>query len=159
MSAFDPRNPDFETRVRESFGRQPFMAMIGASLDTVEPGRVEMALPYREDLCQQHGYFHGGAIGTLADNAGGYAAFSLMPADASVLTVEYKMNIVAPGTGARLVAVGEVIRPGRSLTVSDVKVYGEAADGTRKLCATALCTLMTMAGMADEKQALDPNVG
>ena len=98
-------------------------------------------------------------IGTLADNAGGYAAFSLMPADASVLTVEYKMNIVAPGTGTRLVAVGEVIRPGRSLTVSDVKVYGEAADGTRKLCATALCTLMTMAGMADEKQVLDPNVG
>ena len=118
-----------------------------------------MALPYREDLCQQHGYFHGGVIGTLADNAGGYAAFSLMAAEDSVLTVEYKMNIVSPGAGARLVAVGEVIRPGRSITVSDVKVYAEHADGTRKLCATALCTLMTMAGMSDEKQAHDPNVG
>jgi uncharacterized protein (TIGR00369 family) len=159
MIRFEARNPNFEARTRDSFARQTFMATIGATLDKVAPGTVEISLPYREDLCQQHGYFHGGVIGTLADNAGGYAAFSLMAADASVLTIEYKMNIVSPGAGERLVAVGSVIRPGRQISVSDVKVYAHGADGAPKLCATALCTLMVMAGMADEKQVRDPNVG
>lgn len=159
MTGFQARNPDFEARVRDSFARQTFMKTLGAELLSVGPGTVEIALPYREDLCQQHGYFHGGVIGTLADNVGGYAAFTLMAAEDSLLTVEYKMNILSPGAGVRLVAVGTVIRPGRSLTVCEAKVHAVAADGTRKLCATALCTLMTMAGMADEKQVHDPNVG
>ena len=109
MTGFEARNPDFEARVRESFARQTFMKTLGAELGAVAPGRVEIRLPYREDLCQQHGYFHGGVIGTLADNAGGYAAFSLMAAEDSVLTVEYKMNIVAPGAGVALVAEGAVL--------------------------------------------------
>jgi len=152
MTLVQPRDPNFAERIRDSFSRQSFMGLIGADLTQVEPGLVEIRLPYGEDLCQQHGYFHGGVIGTLADNAGGYAAFTTLAAKDSLLTVEYKMNIVAPGQGEALVAVGTVLKPGRRLTVVDAKVYGETA-GERKLCATALCTLMTMEDMSDDKAA------
>lgn len=148
MTEFQIRNPDFEQRVRDSFARQSFMSTIGAELADVLPGCVEIQLPYKESLCQQHGYFHGGVIGTLADNVGGYAAFTLMAAEDSVLTVEYKMNIVAPGDGEALVARGCVLRPGRTLTVCQADIYA-IKDTRKKLCATALCTLMTMAGQAD----------
>ncbi|MEC9267454.1 MAG: PaaI family thioesterase [Pseudomonadota bacterium] len=150
MTTPQPRNPDYAARVRDSFGRQAFMATIGAELTDVAPGHVEMRLPYRPELGQQHGFFHGGVIGTLADNAGGYAAFTLMSPEDSILTVEYKMNIVSPGRGDALVAVGTVLKPGRTLTVCEVKVYAETA-GERKLCATAICTLMTMKDMSDDK--------
>ena len=150
MTTPQPRNPDYAARVRDSFGRQAFMATIGADLTDVAPGHVEMRLPYRPALGQQHGFFHGGVIGTLADNAGGYAAFTLMSPEDSILTVEYKMNIVSPGRGDALVAVGTVLKPGRTLTVCEVKVYAETA-GERKLCATAICTLMTMKDMSDDK--------
>lgn len=150
MTTPQPRNPDYADRVRDSFARQAFMATIGAELTDVAPGRVEMRLPYRPELGQQHGFFHGGVIGTLADNAGGYAAFTLMSPEDSILTVEYKMNIVSPGRGDALVAVGTVLKPGRTLTVCEVKVYAETA-GERKLCATAICTLMTMKDMSDDK--------
>ncbi|MBO6835527.1 MAG: PaaI family thioesterase [Alphaproteobacteria bacterium] len=150
MTTPQPRNPDYAARVRDSFGRQAFMATIGAELTDVAPGHVEMRLPYRPALGQQHGFFHGGVIGTLADNAGGYAAFTLMSPEDSILTVEYKMNIVSPGRGDALVAVGTVLKPGRTLTVCEVKVYAETA-GERKLCATAICTLMTMKDMSDDK--------
>jgi uncharacterized protein (TIGR00369 family) len=150
MTTPQPRNPDYADRVRDSFGRQAFMATIGAELTDVAPGHVEMRLPYRPELGQQHGFFHGGVIGTLADNAGGYAAFTLMSPEDSILTVEYKMNIVSPGRGDALVAVGTVLKPGRTLTVCEVKVYAETA-GERKLCATAICTLMTMKDMSDDK--------
>lgn len=143
MTAFNPRNPDFERDVRDSFARQPFMATLGAELLAVGPGRTEIALAYDESLSQQHGYFHGGVIGTLADNAGGYAAFSLMPAGMTVLTVEYKLNIVAPATGERLISRGQVLRPGRTLTVTRSDVF--AVDGgAEKLCATALQTLICL---------------
>lgn len=148
MTDFQARNPAFEQRVRESFARQSFMKTIGAELAAVCPGSVEIRLPYREDLCQQHGYFHGGVIGSLADNVGGYAAFSLMQAQDSVLTVEYKMNIVAPGDGEALIAYGRVLRPGRSLTVCKADVYASKG-GQEKLCATALCTLMTLTEQSD----------
>ena len=150
MSEFQPRNPEFEERVRDSFTRQTFMRHLGAELDKVAPGVVEIRLPYREELCQQHGYFHGGLIGTLADNAGGYAAFSLMAVEDSVLTAEYKINIVSPGEGDALVAVGTVVKPGRNLCVAEARVYSEV-EGRRKLTATALCTLMTMHGRSDHK--------
>ena len=150
MTTPQPRNPDYAARVHDSFGRQAFMATIGADLTDVAPGHVEMRLPYRPELGQQHGFFHGGVIGTLADNAGGYAAFTLMSPEDSILTVEYKMNIVSPGRGDALVAVGTVLKPGRTLTVCEVKVYAETA-GDRKLCATAICTLMTMKDMSDDK--------
>ncbi len=113
--------------VRESFGRQKAMALIGASLTVVESGRVEIELPFRDEITQQKGYVHGGIIGMIADNACGYAAYSLMPASASLVTVEYKINILAPARGS-LVARGEVVKAGRTLTVARAEVYAE--DGT-----------------------------
>src|SRR5438477_2146425 len=119
-----PADPDFASRVRESFARQKAMALIGASLARVAPGVVEIALPFRDDLTQQKGFVHGGIIGMIADTACGYAAYSLMPADCSLVTVEYKMNILAPGRGA-LIARGEVVKAGRTLTVARAEVYAQ----------------------------------
>src|SRR5438128_6152232 len=121
-----PADPEFVARIRASFGRQKAMALIGASLATVAPGAVEITLPFRDDLTQQKGYVHGGIIGMIADSAAGYAAYSLMPADCSLVTVEYKMNILSPATSS-LTARGEVVKAGRSLTVARAEVY--AADG------------------------------
>ncbi|WP_245328043.1 PaaI family thioesterase [Xanthobacter wiegelii] len=126
------------------------MTLIGAELGAVAPGRVEIVLPHAEKVTQQHGYFHGGSIGAIADTAGGYAAFSLFPPDSTVLTVEYKINIMAPGKGERLVAVGEVTRAGRTLTVAKIEVYAEAGS-TRTHCATATQTLMCLAGRPDAR--------
>ena len=139
-----PADPQFATRIRASFQRQKAMALIGASLTLVEPGHVEVALPWREDLTQQKGFVHGGIIGMFADTACGYAAYSLMPADSSLVTVEYKINILAPARGA-LVARGKVIRPGRTLTVTRGEVYAE--DG--KHVASMQQTLMMLAGTPD----------
>ena len=150
MSRFQTPNPDYAVRVRESFARQAFMAHIGAVLSDVTPGRCVIDLPYREELTQQHGFFHGGIIGTLADNACGYAAFTLAPADASILTVEYKMNIVSPGDGEQLVARADVVRPGRSLVVCRCDVLA-VKNGTEKLAATALATMMLMHGREDDR--------
>jgi uncharacterized protein (TIGR00369 family) len=149
MPAFQPPNPRFAERVRDSFGRQGAMALLGAELARVEPGECEIRLPYRPELSQQHGYFHGGIIGTIADSAGGYAAFTLMPADASVLTVEYKMNLIAPGDGELLIARGRVVKPGRTLIVAAVDAMAVKA-GRETLCATLLQTLMTMHGRPDQ---------
>jgi len=148
MTALQARDPDFEHRVRDSFARQPFMGLLGIELVDVRPGAVEMRVPYREELTQQHGYLHGGLVGTLADCAAGYAAYSLMAAEDTLLTVEFKLNLMAPATGEALVCRGRVVRPGRTLTVCQSDVYG-LAGGEEKHCATALCTLMTLAGRAD----------
>ncbi|MGU3495003.1 PaaI family thioesterase [Xanthobacteraceae bacterium A53D] len=148
MPDFTPADADFERRVRESFARQPFMASMGAELGAVVAGRVEVVLPYDRSVTQQHGFFHGGAIGAIADTAGGYAAFTLFSASSTVLTVEYKINIMAPGKGERLVAVGEVVRSGRTLTIVRVDVYGEA-EGRRTHCATATQTLICLEGRSD----------
>ena len=131
-------------RVRESFDRQSFMATIGAEITAAAAGLVEVRLPYREDLCQQNGYLHGGIVGAVADVAGGYAAYSVFPDGSDVLTVEYKINMVAPAQGDWVRAVGQVIRAGRTLTICDFKVYGERADGDSRLCATGQQTLMRM---------------
>lgn len=139
-----PVDPQFATRVRESFARQRAMALIGASLTVVEPGRVEIELPFRDDLTQQKGFVHGGILGMIADTACGYAAFSLMPAGCSLVTVEYKINILSPARGS-LVAQGEVVRPGRTLTVARGEVY--ARDG--KHVATMQQTLMMLADTPD----------
>jgi uncharacterized protein (TIGR00369 family) len=138
------QDPGFASRVRESFGRQKAMALIGASLKSVEAGEVEIALPWRDDLTQQKGFIHGGILGMIADTACGYAAFSLMPAGGSLVTVEYKMNILRPGRGA-LVAHGKVIRPGRTLTVARAEVYAD--DGSH--VATMLQTLMALPDRPD----------
>jgi uncharacterized protein (TIGR00369 family) len=139
-----PADPHFATRIRESFGRQKAMALIGAKLTVVEPGATEIALAYREDLTQQKGFVHGGIIGMIADTACGYAAFSLMPAGSSLVTVEYKINILAPARGS-LVARGEVVKAGRTLTVTRAEVYAE--DG--KHIATMQQTLMMLPGTPD----------
>jgi uncharacterized protein (TIGR00369 family) len=139
-----PADPHFASRIRSSFGRQKAMGLIGASLTRVEAGRVEVALPWRDDLTQQKGFIHGGIIGMIADTACGYAAFSLMPADCSLVTVEYKINILAPALGS-LIARGEVIRPGRTLTVTRGEVY--AQDG--KHVASMQQTLMMLSGTPD----------
>lgn len=148
MSAFVASNPAFAERVRDSFSRQGAMALIGATLARVEPGGCEVRLAWREQVSQQHGYFHGGIVGTIADTAGGYAAFTLMPAEASVLTVEYKLSLLAPGDGELLIARARVVKAGRTLTVAAIDVT-VSKDGRETLCATALQTLMTLHGRAD----------
>jgi uncharacterized protein (TIGR00369 family) len=143
-------NPNYEARVRGSFARQAAMTLIGAVMTRVEPGRCEIELPVRDDLTQQHKFVHGGVVGMIADSAGGYAAFTLMPADASVLTVEYKINMLAPATGERLIARGEVLKPGRTLSIVRADVFGlEAGRETR--VASMQQTLMVMHGMSDER--------
>jgi uncharacterized protein (TIGR00369 family) len=117
-----PKDPSFAERCRASFGRQAAMRLIGAQLTLVEPGLAEVRLPFRTDLTQQKGFVHGGVLGMIADSACGYAAYSLMPASSSLVTVEYKINILAPAEGD-LVARGEVIRPGRTLTVTRAEVH------------------------------------
>jgi len=126
------------------------MSLIGARLTTVEPGRCVIELPVRDDLTQQHGFVHGGVVGMIADSAGGYAGFTLMPADASVLTVEYKINMLAPADGDLLVAVGEVLKPGRTLSIVRAEVFGVQGD-RRSRVAVMQQTLMVMHGVADEK--------
>ena len=140
----DPADPQFAARVRDSFSRQKAMALIGASLAAVEPGHVEIALPFREDLTQQKGFVHGGILGMIADTACGYAAFSLMPAGCSLVTVEYKINILTPARGS-LVARGTVLRAGRTLTVARAEVYSQ--DG--RLVASMQQTLMMLADTPD----------
>ena len=148
MTAFQPADPDFAARVRASFARQGIMSLLGARLIHVEPGEVRIELPFRADLSQQHGFFHAGVTSTIADSAGGYAGFTLFPADASVLTVEFKINLLAPARGDRLVAAGKVIKPGRTLTVCTLEV--DVFDGGRRIaCAYGLQTLMCMQGKPD----------
>ncbi len=126
---FEPRDPGYAERVRESFGRLNAMRHIGARLRAGGPGWTEVELPHRDELTQQKGFLHGGIIGMIADNACGYAAYSLMPASASPLTVEYKINILAPGRGHTYVAEGVVLRSGRTLTVTRAEVFAETASG------------------------------
>jgi uncharacterized protein (TIGR00369 family) len=145
---FEPRNPDFAARVRESFARQKAMALIGARLGAIRPGEVEIELGYRDDLTQQHGFIHGGIVGMIADNACGYAAFSLLPAEDSVVTVEYKLNLLAPAEGTRFISRGRVLRAGRTLVIAEARVAA-LRDGREVEVAAALATLMALQGRAD----------
>ena len=144
IMSFQPVDPGYAARVRASFGRQKAMALIGARLELVEPGHVEIRLPYREENTQQKGYVHGGVLGMIADTACGYAAFSLMPAGCSLVTVEYKINVLRPALGT-LLARGEVIKPGRTLTVARGDIFTE--DGVQ--VATMQQTLMMLADTPD----------
>jgi len=143
-----PSDPDFAARVRASFGRQGFMRSLGAELTRVEPGACEIRLAFRDGLGQQHGYFHTGALSAIADSAGGYAGYTLMGAGDSVLSVEYKMNLLAPGRGDAAVARARVVKSGRTLTVCQVEVFVER-DGVETLCALMQQTLIRMADRAD----------
>ena len=148
MHEFKPANPNFAQAVADSFAKQGIMRHIGARLTDVQPGAVEISVAYADDLSQQHGFFHGGVVGTIADSAGGYAAFSLMAAGDGVLTVEYKVNLVAPADGGLLVARGTVVRPGRTLTLSRAEVV-VIKDGRETLCGAMQQTLMRIVGRPD----------
>ena len=149
-ATFVPADPGFETRTRASFARQGAMALIGARLERVEPGRVEIVLPFRPELSQQHGFFHAGMIAAIADSAGGYAGFTLFPPEAGVLTVEFKLNLIAAADGERAIALGEVIRSGRTLTVCRLDAFVEKG-GERVHCATGVQTLMALTGRSGVK--------
>jgi uncharacterized protein (TIGR00369 family) len=148
MTTFNTPNPDFAARIRESFSRQPFMEHIGAEISLLEPGAVDIAVSREVSLTQQHGFFHGGVVGTLADNASAYAAFTLAPASASVLTVEFKVSFLSPADGDGLLARGRVIKPGRNLVVCQSDVFGLRGD-EEKLVATGLVTIMVLQGRDD----------
>lgn len=152
MARYEPIDPGYAERIRASFERQRVMALIGAELTRVEPGLVEIELAYRSDLVQQHGYVHAGITTTIADSAGGYAAYSLMPADSSILAVEFKINLVAPARGERFIAQGRVVRPGSRLTVCELEVFAQE-NGERRTCLVGLQTTMCLPGTSDAPPA------
>ncbi len=138
--------PDFEQRVRDSFARQPAMRLIGAELVRVEPGEVEISLPFRPDIAQQHGFVHAGIVGAALDSACGYAALSTMPAGTGVLTIEYKLNCLAPAAGERFRLVGRVRKAGRTIVVAEGDAIAVGQDGQEKLVSTMSATVMTIRG-------------
>jgi len=148
VTQFEPCDPGWAAKVKDSFARQQVMAFIGATLADSKPGWCEIRLPYRKELTQQHGYIQAGIIAAIVDNAGGYAGFSLMPTGSTVLTVEYKLNILAPADGELLIATGEVVKPGRTLVIArgDVWVHKQ---GRITHCATMQQTLMTLHARED----------
>lgn len=151
MAGFAPQDPHYAERVRGSFARQQAMAFLGAELSELKPGYCEIRLPYRPELTQQDGYFHAGILSTIADSAGGYAGYTLMPADSRVLTVEYKVNLLAPAQGELLVARGRVLRAGRKLVITQVDV-GIVRDGQETPCAALLQTLMSLSAPPAARQ-------
>lgn len=146
MNAHPVSDSDYEERVRASFARQAAMTTIGARLALVTPGIVEIEMPYSASLTQQHGFLHAGIISTALDSACGYAAFSLMQEGASVLTIEFKVNLLAPGKGERFLFRGNVTKPGRTIIVADGQAYAFNASGEAKLIATMTGTMMTVTG-------------
>ncbi len=143
--SFEPRDPDYARRVRECFDAQPVMATIGARLEEVAPGLCTIALAWRRDITQQDGFLHAGILATLADSACGFAAFSLMPADARVLSIEFKINMLSPAVGPRFLARGEVIRAGRNISACRGEVLA-VGDTDTKAVAAMQATMMTVRG-------------
>ena len=137
-------NPAFAEEIKASFAKQTIMGLIGAKLSRVEPGVIEITLPYRADLAQQHGYLHAGIVTTIADSACGYAAYSLMPPKSEVLSVEFKVNLMRPAKGEMFVALAEVVKSGRTLTVVRADVFGVDHNRKRELVATMLGTMMCL---------------
>lgn len=135
--------PGFEARTRDSFARQAAMATLGISIAEVDAGRVVLALPHRADLTQQHGFLHAGIVSTALDSACGYAAFTLMPPEAAVLTVEFKVNLLAPARGPVLRVEGRVVKAGRTISVVDARAVQGDDDA---LVATMTATVMTVLG-------------
>lgn len=140
MSA--PRNPDFAAAIRESFARQGMMGLLEAELASVAHGAVTIAAPIRPEVSQQQGFSHAGLAWTIGDSAAGYAALSVMDAGVEVMSVEMKINLLAPGKGRRLVAEGRVLKPGRRLVIVAAEIWGEAEDGARTHVATMLGTMI-----------------
>ena len=143
VSRYSPPNSNFEEVVRESFNSQGIMRLLGATLETVEAGRCTIHLPFNETLSQQDGFFHAGATSTIADSAGGYAALTIMPENYRVLTVEFKINLLAPAKGDFLIAEGKVVKPGRTLFFTNIEV-NVFSGNQPTLCATVLQTLISL---------------
>ena len=137
-------NPTYVDEIKDSFAKQTIMALIGGELTRVEPGVIEITLPYRSDLTQQHGYVHAGVITTIADSACGYAAYTLMPAGSDVLAVEFKVNLLRPAKGETFVARAEVIKSGRTLTVVRADVHALGPGDSRELVAIMQGTMMRL---------------
>lgn len=142
-------NPHFAEHVRASFDRQDAMQLIQATLPVVEHGRAEIHLPHWQGITQQHGFVHGGVVGMIADSAAGYAAMTMVPEGDSVLSVEFKMNMLAPADGEQLIARGEVVRAGRTLIVTKAEVFA-VKDGKEALCALMQQTIMVMHGKGEK---------
>ncbi len=149
MPIFKPEDAEFKARVRGSFARQKMMQTINARLTTLRPGAVEIELPFQETLTQQHGFLHAGAVATIGDSACGYAALSLAPAHAAVLTIEYKINLLAPATGQGLIARGRVTRPGRTITVCAGDIFSRRDAKKKELIATMVATIMILRDRPD----------
>jgi uncharacterized protein (TIGR00369 family) len=143
-NSLTPPNTDFAEAVANNFAQQPVMNLIGARLAHVEPGVVEIELPFRADLTQQDGYLHAGVITTVADSAAGYAAYTLMPAGSRVLSIEFKVNLLRPARGELFVARAEVLKAGRTLTVVRADVFAIGAIFEKELVATMQGTMMCL---------------
>lgn len=143
----EPKDPNFKVKVEKSFGRQQAMKTIGASLISVEPGKVEIALKHSSEITQQHGFVHAGIIAAVVDSACGYAALSLMPENTGVLSIEFKINLLSPAQGDSFRAVGRVRKPGRTIYFAEGELIA-CQDGTKKVVATLVSTLMCVTGRA-----------
>ena len=140
---FTPRDPNYAERIRNSFYKQKAMQTIGATLGEIKPGEVHVELPYSDHIVQQDGFLHAGIVTTIVDSACGYAAFTLMPANSRVLSIEFKVNLISPAVGERFVAIGKVIKPGRTITVCSGEVFAFEGE-ERKLVALMQATMMRL---------------
>ena len=145
MPDFEPKDPDFDARVRASFARQAVMTTLGVSILRLEAGKIELAMPYNPAFTQQHGFVHAGIMATGLDGACGYAGFSLMPAEAAVLTIEFKTNLLAPAKGELFTFHGHVVKPGRTVTVCEAQAFAHE-EGASRLVASMTATLMAIVG-------------
>ncbi len=148
-SQFLPKFEGYRDKVLASFQRQRFMQLIDAELQDLKPGYCEILVPYNKSLTQQHGFFHAGVIGTVADNAAGYASFSLMEESSSILTVEFKLNLISPGDGEVLLGTSNVLKNGRTLTICRSEVF-VIKNGAKKLCAASQSTLIELKNASDK---------
>lgn len=145
MARFEPKNPDFDARVRDSFERQKVMHTLGIDIADLSPGHIVLEMAHNDALTQQHAFLHAGIVSTALDSACGYAAFSLMPADAAVLTAEFKINLLNPADGERFRYVADVVKPGRTLTVCEARAYAVKGQDEKHV-ATMTGTLMALVG-------------
>lgn len=142
---FTPIDKNYKNKVQKSFDRQRAMNSLGITIENIEPGRIELKMPYLEDYTQQHGFVHAGILSTAMDSACGYAAFSLMPEEAAVLTIEYKINLLAPAQGDFFIVIGKVLKAGRTIIVCQAEAYSNK-EGEQKLVARMTGTMMTILG-------------
>lgn len=151
MTPFEPRDPEYEIKVRRSFAKQGAMETIGAKIARIKPGEIVLEMPFSQAVTQQHGFVHAGIITSLLDSASGYAAYSLMVPDAEVLTIEFKTNLMAPAKGERFRAIGKVVKPGRTIMFCESEVFAISSDGEETHIATMSATMMVVTGRSDVK--------